>query len=142
MLYLGRLREGRTSVVLFTEGWRLFNDDGGLTGYQGTFACYAVRPIPGPVRQSGSAIEIPRDSEPGEPRERDVLSGQSFGARRVRPPISSRQMGTGNITQSPVAQGLNNLRDRSSNMQTLASNTDGIAVVNTNDLKDGTAKSH
>src|SRR5688572_1365922 len=35
VLYLGHLREGRTSVVLFTEGWRLFNDDGGLTGYRG-----------------------------------------------------------------------------------------------------------
>ena len=140
VLYLGHLREGRTSVVLFTEGWRLFNDEGGLTGYSGR-----QRPAHCDqylVRYAHLNLQS---------RFREILNMANRANVTFYPvnpsglaafdlPISARQMGTGRITESPVAQGLNNLRDRASNMQTLASNTDGIAVVNTNDLKTGLQK--
>ncbi len=136
--YLGHLREGRTSVVLFTEGWRLFNDDGGLPGYQGRQQR--------PAQCDGYLIRYANVNL--QSRFREILnmanrSNVTFypvnpaGLAAFDSSISSRVMGTGQITESPIAQGLNNLRDRASSMQTLASNTDGIAVVNTNDLKAG-----
>lgn len=137
VIYLGRLREGRTSVVLFTEGWRLFNDDGGLTGYSGR-----QRPMQCDqhlIRYANLNLQT---------RFRDIMalanrSNVTFypvnpaGLTAFDQPISARVMGTGNIQDSVTGQSLNNVRDRSSNMLTLANNTDGIAVVNTNDLKAG-----
>jgi len=135
--YLGQVREGRTSVVLFTEGWRLFNDDGGLmsfTGRQRSQSCDQHL-----IRYSNLNLQS---------RFRELLalanrSNVTFypinpaGLAAFDQPISSRQLGTGNISESPMVQGLNNMRDRVSSMMTLASNTDGLAVVNTNDLKAG-----
>lgn len=135
--YLGQVREGRTSVVLFTEGWRLFNDDGGLmsfTGRQRSQACDQHL-----IRYSNLNLQS---------RFRELLalanrSNVTFypvnpaGLTAFDQSISQRQLGTGNITESPIVQGLNNMRDRVSAMMTLASNTDGLAVVNTNDLKAG-----
>lgn len=141
VLYLGHLREGRTSVVLFTEGWRLFNDDGRLTGYTG-----------GRQRPAQCDQYLIRYANVNlQSRFREILNLANRANVTFYPvnpaglgafdlPISSRQMGTGLITESPIAQGLNNIRDRASNMQTLASNTDGIAVVNTNDLRTGLQK--
>jgi VWFA-related protein len=140
VLYLGHLREGRTSVVLFTEGWRLFSDDGRLTGYGGRQR---------PARCDQYLVRYGNLNLQSRFREILNLANRAnvtfypvnpSGLAAFDLPISARQMGTGNITESPVAQGLNNLRDRASNMQTLASNTDGIAVVNTNDLKTGLQK--
>jgi len=134
--YLGSLREGRTSVVVFTEGWRLFRGDSGLVGYSGRRdpACdqYLVR---------YANID-------GQARLREIISRANRsnvvfymvnpgGLTTFDYPISERVMGTGDISTSPVAQGFNNIRDRASAMQTLAENTDGLAVVNTNDLKAG-----
>jgi VWFA-related protein len=134
--YLGHLREGRTSIVLFTEGWRLFNDDGKLTGYTGRRSPQCDQYL---VRYANMNLQS---------RFREILNlanraNVTFypvnpaGLAAFDVPISSRQMGTGSIGESPMAQGLNNVRDRASHMQELASNTDGIAVVNTNDLKSG-----
>lgn len=140
VLYLGHVREGRTSVVLFTEGWRLFNEDGGLTGYTGRQR---------PAQCDGYLIRYGNLNLQSRFREILNLANRSnvtfypvnpSGLAAFDQPISARVMGTGQITESPITQGLNNLRDRASNMQTLASNTDGIAVVNTNDLKAGLQK--
>jgi VWFA-related protein len=134
---LGRMREGRTSVVLFTEGWRLFNDDGGLTGLTGQ-----RRPPQCDqhlIRYANLNLQL---------RFRELLtvanrSNVTFypvnpsGLSAFDLPISARQLGTGRQGESPIVQGMNNIRDRASHMQTLASNTDGVAVVNTNDLKSG-----
>jgi hypothetical protein len=135
--YLGHLREGRTSVVLFTEGWRLFNTDGGLTSYTGRQR---------PAQCDQYLVRYANVKHQSRFREIVNLANRAnvtfypvnpAGLAAFDVPISSRQMGTGNITESPMAQGFNNVKDRASNMQSLASETDGIAVVNTNDLKAG-----
>jgi VWFA-related protein len=134
--YLGSLREGRTSVVVFTEGWRLFRGDGGLMGYTGR-------------RQPECDQHLIRYANiDGQARLRDIINRANRnnvvfymvnpgGLATFDYDISERVLGTGDISQSPVSQGFANIRDRVSGMQTLASNTDGLAVVNTNDLKAG-----
>lgn len=134
--YLGSLREGRTSVVLFTEGWRLFRDGGTLIGYTGR-------------RGPGCDQHLVRYGNiDGQARLRDIINRANrsnvvfytvnpAGLTAFDYDISERVLGTGNISESPIAQGFDNIRDRANAMQTLAANTDGLSVVNTNDLKTG-----
>lgn len=137
--YLGSLREGRTSVVLFTEGWRLFRGEGGLMGYTGR-------------RNPGCDQHLIRYANiDGQARLREIMA-RANRANVVFYPvnpgglttfdfaISERVLSTGNIAESPTVQGFTNIRDRQSAMQTLAENTDGLAVVNTNNLKAGLAR--
>lgn len=138
VITLGQMREGRTSVVLFTEGWRLFDDDGGLTGYQQRQSrqpmCeqYLVRYANLGLRTRFRAIiaEANRSNVTFYPVNPSGIAVFDL-------PISQRVMGTGQITESPMVQGMNNMRDRSDAMLTLASNTDGLAVIANNDLKVG-----
>ncbi len=135
--YLGHLREGRTSVVLFTEGWRLFNDDGGLMG------------LTGRARSQACDQHLIRYANVGlQQRFREITARANRANVTFYPvnpaglatfdlPISSRMMGTGNIGDSALLQNTQNLSARSSAMQSLAASTDGLAVVNTNDLKAG-----
>jgi len=136
VFYLGSLREGRTSVVVFTEGWRLFRGDAGLMGYTGR-------------REPRCDAHLIRYANiDGPSRLRDIIrraNQNNVVFYMVNPgglttfdyPISERVMGTGDPTASPVSQGFDNIRDRLGAMQTLANNTDGLAVVNSNDLKAG-----
>ncbi len=137
--YLGSLREGRTSVIVFTEGWRLFRGDDGLVGYAGRMAPGCERHL-----QRFAFVD-------GQTRLRDIIRRANdnnvvfylvnpAGLTAFDYAISERVLGTGDITQSPMGQGLVNIRDRQSSLQTLAQNTDGLAVVNTNDLKTGVSK--
>jgi len=136
VIYLGQIREGRTSVVLFTEGWRLFNDDGGLTSVMGQRppACdqYLIR-----------YANLNLQSRFREIMARANRSNVTFypvnpaGLATFDIPISQRQLGTGNRSDFALRQNSENISNRVSSMQTLASNTDGLAVVNTNDLKAG-----
>jgi hypothetical protein len=135
--YLGQIREGRTSVILFTEGWRLFNDGGGLmsvTGRQRPPQCDQHL-----IRYANLGLQS---------RFREIMSRANRANVTFYPvnpaglatfdlPISSRMRGTGNLQDSALRQNGQNINDRMSAMQTLASNTDGIAVVNTNDIKAG-----
>jgi len=136
VLYLGTLREGRTSIVLFTEGWRLFRGDQGLMGYTGRrnpecdmhLVRYANMDSPSRLREIIALAN----------RSNVVFYTVNPGGLQVFDyAISERVLGTGNINESPIAQGMNNINDRVGSMQTLANNTDGIAVLNTNDLKAG-----
>jgi VWFA-related protein len=135
--YLGQIREGRTSVILFTEGWRLFNDGGGLmsvTGRQRPPQCDQHL-----IRYANLGLQ----SRFGEIMSRATGANVTFypvnpaGLATFDLPISSRMLGTGNLQDSALRQNGQNINDRMSAMQTLASNTDGIAVVNTNDIKAG-----
>jgi len=137
--YLGTRREGRTSVIVFSEGWRLFRGDSGLVGYSG-------RIMPGCSQYLTRYAYVD-----GMARVRDIIDRANrnnvvfylvnpAGLTAFDYAISERVLGTGDITQSPIAQGMDNIRDRQSSMQTLAENTDGIAVVNTNDLKAGVTR--
>ncbi len=136
VIYLGQIREGRTSVVLFTEGWRLFNDDGGLTGVTGRRPPQCDQHL---IRYANINLQS---------RFREILaranrSNVTFypvnpaGLATFDLPISQRQLGTGNRADFSLRQNSENISNRSSSMQTLAENTDGLAVVNTNDLKAG-----
>lgn len=139
VLYLGALREGRTSVVVFTEGWRLFRGDSGLMGYTGR-------------RQPACDQHIIRFANmDSQSRLREIIARANrsnvvfytvnpSGLQVFDAPISERVLGTGNLRESPLSQGFDNLQDRMGSMQTLAHNTDGIAVLNTNDLKTGLQK--
>ncbi|MDA1307495.1 MAG: hypothetical protein O2917_09565, partial [Acidobacteria bacterium] len=129
VFYLGSLREGRTSVVVFTEGWRLFRGDGGLMGYTGR-------------RDPRCDVHLVRYANiDGQARLRDIIrlaNQKNVVFYMVNPgglttfdySISERVLGTGDPTSSPVSQGFDNIRDRLGAMQTLANNTDGLAVVN------------
>jgi VWFA-related protein len=135
---LGVMREGRTSVILFTEGWRLFNDDGGLTSYTqrrsrpATCDQYLIR-----------YANIGLQSRFRELIARANRANVTFfpvnpsGLTVFDQPISQRVMGTGRIEESPIAQGMNNIQDRAGSLHALANNTDGIAVIANNDLKVG-----
>jgi VWFA-related protein len=134
--YLGTLREGRTSVVLFTEGWRLFRGDQGLMGYSGRRNPECDRHL----------VRYANMDSPSRLRDIITLANRSNVVFYTVNPggllvfdyaISEGVLGTGNISESPIAQGFNNINDRAGSMQTLANNTDGIAVLNTNDLKAG-----
>lgn len=139
VLYLGALREGRTSVVLFTEGWRLFRGDSGLMGYAGR-------------RQPGCDQHLVRYANiDGQARLREIIARANrsnvvfytvnpAGLQVFDYAISERVLGTGNINESPVAQGFDNIQDRMGSMQALAQNTDGLAVLNTNNLKAGLSR--
>ncbi len=134
--YLGTLREGRTSIVLFTEGWRLFRGDSGLMGYSGR-------------RQPGCDQHLIRYANiDGQSRLREIINRANrsnvvfytvnpSGLQSFDYAISERVLGTGNISESPIAQGFDNIQNRMGSMQALAQNTDGISVLNTNDLKAG-----
>lgn len=134
--YLGTLREGRTSVVVFTEGWRLFRGDSGLMGYTGQ-------------RQPQCDAHLVRYANiDGQSRLREIIaianrSNVVFytvnpgGLQSFDYAISERVLGTGNIGESPITQGFDNIQDRMGSIQALAQNTDGVSVVNTNDLKAG-----
>jgi VWFA-related protein len=134
--YLGTLREGRTSVVLFTEGWRLFRGDQGLMGYSGRRNPECDRHL---IRYANMDSQSKlRDIITLANRSNVVFYTVNPGGLQVFDyAISERVLGTGNINESPIAQGMNNINDRAGSMQTLANNTDGIAVINTNDLKAG-----
>lgn len=138
VLMLGQMRDGRTSIVLFTEGWRLFNDDGGLTGYTSSQprspACDQYL-----VRYANLGLQA---------RFREIIARANRANVTFYPvnpsgitvfdqSISQRVMGTGRIEESPIAQGMSNMRDREGAMHALANNTDGIAIIANNDLKVG-----
>ncbi len=137
VIYLGYLRDGRTNVVLFTEGWRLFNDDGGLMGYTGRSQSQQCDQYL--VRYANVGLQS---------RFRDIIaranrSNVTFypvnpsGLSSFDTPISQQVLSTGNINESALMADVGNLRDRVSSLMELAENTDGLAVVNTNDIKAG-----
>jgi len=136
VIYLGTLREGRTSIVLFTEGWRLFRGDQGLMGYTGRRNPECDRHL---IRYANMDSQSQlRDIIALANRSNVVFYTVNPGGLQVFDyAISERVLGTGNVSESPIAQGFDNINDRAGSMQTLANNTDGIAVLNTNDLKAG-----
>ncbi|MCC7184849.1 MAG: VWA domain-containing protein [Acidobacteria bacterium] len=136
VMYLGTLREGRTSVILFTEGWRLFRGDQGLMGYSGRRNPECDRHL---IRYANMDSQSRlRDIIALANRNNVVFYTVNPGGLQVFDyAISERVLGTGNINESPMAQGFTNIQDRAGSIQTLANNTDGLAVLNTNDLKAG-----
>ncbi len=135
VIYLGSLREGRTTVVLFTEGWRLFRSDSSLIGYKGRRnpSCDAYLTRYGYMDNQQRLRDIIAQANR---RNVTFFSVNPSGLATFDYDISERVLSTGDITQSPIAQGMDNIRDRQSSMRELADNTDGLAVI-TNDLRNG-----
>lgn len=134
--HLGGLREGRTSVVLFTEGWRLFRQDNSLAGYTGQMMRGCEQHL---LRYSSmdSQFRLRDIIQRANRRNVTFFTVNPDGLSTFDTPINERVLATGNLQDSPLAQEMDNLRDRASSMQTLADQTDGFAVVNTNNIKAG-----
>ena len=161
--HLGTLREARTDVLIFTDGWRLFEQDANL-------ANSSSAAVPGIYSGPGGLGTQNRSSYSGDTSSCNSLIirlAQLDDGRRFRDLIT--EANRHNITFYPVnpsglavfdtsisdramanpyappgatmlGQDHSRLTDRVQNLRTLAENTDGIAVVDTNDLRGGLRK--
>jgi VWFA-related protein len=156
MVHLGGLRDERKAVVVVTEGWMLYRPNPDLA---------KGNPDSGPARPPIGRPPVPTPAEKGNvlanaalaieceaDRNALALVDHEFRLRRI-----TETANRGNVTFYPVhARGLvvfdspigpdsppdgivdaSNLRTRIDSMRTLAVETDGTAIVNTNDLTGG-----
>jgi len=161
--HLGTLREARTDVLLFSDGWRLFDEDANLANssspavpgiYSGPGGLTTRNPqsYGGDVASCNSMIIRLAQLRDGQ-RFRELLTEanrHNISFYPVNPgglavfdsSIRSQQFANPYASPSanPLGQDSSRLRDRISNLRTLAENTDGIAVVDSNDLRAGLAK--
>ena len=164
--YLGGVREERKAIVSISNGWLLYRPDASLTDLRQDKVSGAYEPIPGTppigVDERGKLRINPPRREPGEynadqtvcDRERmflasidnehhfryllDVANRNNASFYPIDPrglevfdyPIGSEAPPSLTVDQA-------HLRTRIESLQTLAENTDGIAVVNSNDLDNG-----
>ncbi len=159
--YLATLREARTAVLLFTDGWQLYEPQGALgnQALQGTPGAYGGRTpglIPQAVANGAStdqrcASELSRVANLDDAhRFRDLMTEANRhnvtfypinpgGLAVFDEPLSVRSAPNPNASpgQTPLAQDHARLTNRTQNLRTLAENTDGLAVVDTNDLSAG-----
>jgi VWFA-related protein len=152
--HFAEFREARTVTLLVTDGWRLFGVDHALAGQASIYG----PTIPTVGVQTGqlvlgdkSGITIPMSTCQAElarlslldndRRLRDLIAranraNMSFypvtpaGLAAFDTPISEK-------SRPSLVEDGNRLRARGSGLRTLAENTDGIAIVDTNDLKGG-----
>ena len=158
--YLSTLREARTVLMLISDGWLLFTPDNALQNEAARFgAPAATQPVTigpggrlgvadklgdGPVDRRTCNTELLRLSQMDDARRfRDLLT------RASRANISVYPVTPGGLTvfdtplSDPDNVGFNLLREttrvanRLDTLRTLAENTDGLAIVNTNDLGKG-----
>ena len=154
--HLRGIREERKAVITVTEGWRLFTEDRALAGNTGGQPPPILPPIGsgrgglGPGRQqTATGVDLTVCDA-----DRMALALLNHD-RRVRDITDAANRA--NVTFYPVyAQGLavfdaplgpdrppslaadrDNLFARQNALRELASNTDGVAVINTNDLEGG-----
>ena len=159
--HLAGLREARTVVLLVSDGWLLYQSNQGLANEAGRWPA----PAPGIVIGGGGQMGLARGTEGGTDRARCNselvrLAGLDH-QRRFRDLIN--RANRHNVTFYPVAPGglttfdvspatapaprntaamplARNMERRTwrlDALQTVAANTDGIAIVNTNDLSAG-----
>ena len=158
--HLARLREARTVVLAITDGWLLYRENRYLAEQAASIPAAA----PGIGVTSGGRIGVAniRDGDPSscnaelgrlaqldnERRFRDLLrsanrANVSFypinpgGLGTFDSPISERPIPNPRVPSGVLADDMRRVTERVSNLRTLAENTDGIAIVNTNDLTSG-----
>jgi VWFA-related protein len=159
--HMAAIREGRTAVITVSDGWKLFQPDPTMTTIRkGT---YGEDPIPGgppPVGVGpggGLTTRInnggygPSDRTECEKDRAELamvdharmfrdLFGEANRANVSFYPIDPRGLPVFDTPIGPdrplsPAADYAQLRQRTESLQTLAENTDGLAMVNSNDLK-------
>jgi VWFA-related protein len=157
--YLGQIREERKAVLVFTGGWRLFGQAPGLEtllvssggppiGQRG--GTLGILNQLGGGSQSACNTELSRLSQLDDQQRLRQIITRANRLNVTFYPVSPEGLVVFDtpINETPVQPGpdpsvgilgweVNNTRARSDAMRVLAANTDGIAVVNTNDLKKG-----
>ena len=164
--WLHGAREERKAVLTVSDGWRLFQPDRSITrlgicdqefGPASTGYGTPIRPGGGGLR--GGAVELLRSCEPGRQALaaldnarafRDLLdranrANVSFypvdprGLPAFDTSMADTKMSQGGVTQpllTPAEDGAR-LTSRIESLRTLAAATDGMAVVNSNDIDSG-----
>jgi VWFA-related protein len=162
--YMGTAREGRTAVVTVTPGWALYTPDQSLTALQtdpsGRQEPVPGMPPIGGLGPNGGLTTATKDNSYGglkyqcdrdrmelamiddQQRFRDIM-GEANRADVSFYPVDPRGMPVFDTEIGPDAtpdtimdlQGDRKmLLQRADSLQTLAANTDGIALINNNDL--------
>jgi VWFA-related protein len=160
--HMGAVREGRTAVLTVSDGWKLFQPDPSMTKLR-TGPGGSQDPIPGqppPVGVGpGGGLTTrmnnggygPSDRTECEKERADLsmvdharmfrdLFGEANRANVSFYPIDARGLPAFDTPIGPdpplgPAADFADLRARTESLHTLALNTDGIALVNSNDLK-------
>jgi VWFA-related protein len=155
--HLGGIREERKAVITVTEGWRLFTPNRNLaerTGGQGP----SLPPIFGrnPKDRGQRTVETPGVSRTECDTDRQALAAMD-DSMRIRDltehanranvsfyPVYARGLA---VFDGPITEPVNNvaadqqrLRVRQDALRVLASDTDGLAVTNTNDIDGALAR--
>jgi VWFA-related protein len=159
--YMETAREGRTAVITVTPGWPLYTPDEGLTTLQ-KYPGGRQEPIPGiaPIGglgpNGGLTTSTKDNSAEGvkyqcdrdrmqlammddDQRFRDIM-GEANRADVSFYPIDPRGMPVFDSDIGPeppksLVADLGMLRQRAQSLRTLAENTDGVAMLGSNDLK-------
>lgn len=145
--YLGAIRESRKSILLITPGWILYQRDDAIFG-QITTLPFASSSVFAPCMQAAqNLLSIDDQQRMRELIDRANRNNVTFypvspqGLQVFDTPINESlgvNLGpTAPIGGSVALTELDRSRARSSSDRTLAENTDGIAVVDTNDLRTG-----
>ncbi|HET9372768.1 MAG TPA: VWA domain-containing protein [Vicinamibacterales bacterium] len=162
--YLGTLRDARTVVLIVSSGWRLFGPDRALeaetskhnaTGPESIYSSGStplLKPegglMPEPAACNRELIRLAQLDTQQRMRElieRANRANVSFyaiapgGLDTFDTPISEpvKLNPNARIDQSVLGQEVSRTRDRAASLQTAAENTNGLAIVSTNDLEGG-----
>jgi VWFA-related protein len=158
--HMGAIREGRTAVITVTDGWKLFQPDPSMTTIRkGDLGQDPIPGMPPPVGvgpSGGLTTRInnggygPSDRTECEKDRADLamvdharmfrdLFGEANRANVSFYPIDPRGLSVfdSQLNEAPgsPAADMAQLRQRTESLHTLAINTDGIALVNSNDLR-------
>ncbi len=163
--YLRTLREERKAILTVTEGWMLYGENRAITKLREDPVTGYKEPVPGvdpvgvgpngtltnrdPRRLSSGALNKSEcDSDrlmlsmlDNKRAMIDLMDEANFGNASFYP-IDPRGLAVfdspiGPDAPPPVSIDIRNLESRIEVMRTLAENTDGVAVVNSNDLDRG-----
>ena len=163
--HLAGLREARTVALAITDGWLLFREDRALAEEAGVIPAGPPNVTIGPGGRLGVAslgkTAIPDGAScntellrlaslDNDRRFRDLLrhanrANVSFypitagGLGVVDRPITERAIPNPNNPPgvTPFTENMSRVTERVDTLRTLAENTDGLAIVNTNDLRAG-----
>jgi VWFA-related protein len=161
VLWLRDQREERKAIITVSEGWRLFRENPDLTRLRVIDASGATEPVPGPEPLGvgpdgrlrvgnpyggGTKTECDRerlhlsliDNDQYFRDLMDIANRANASFYTVDPRgLPAADAPIGPAQPPPVHVDQANLRHRIETLQVLASNTDGVAVINSNDIDKG-----